>query len=169
MNSRKIAEIFNIDYPFTQNSLDIAFKNKIKLIKNNDQLTINDKDILISNYINKYNIGNKYLQDNILYNIKESSDDIFYHHTKYINNLLSNSIKFPKIDNNDINSKYQSYSYISNNIDGNNIVLESKSKSINGKMDTIKNAYVIGNEGNKKMLDYDKIINKYNKSKKYLH
>jgi hypothetical protein len=169
MNSQKIAEIFNINYPFTQSSLDSAFQNKIRLIKNNEQLSVSDKDILISNYIKKYNYGNLYLQNkNRFLNITNSQDDFFSNHKKMVDNFLSSSIRFPEITN-DKETKYQSYSYISNNVNGNNVILESKTKSINGKTDTIKNAYMIDSNGSKKVLDYDKIIDKYNKSKKYLH
>ena len=140
MDSRKIANFFSIEYPYNKDSLDIGYSHKIKNLELNNSIDLQDKQILLNDYYNKYKLGLTYL------------DNIF--------NLFNNFGDFQNLLTNDsINSK--SYSYISNTINGNKTVLESETVKIKDKTDTKKNAYTIDNKGNKVELDYDKEITKY--------
>ena len=132
MTLRDIALFFNINYPFNEESLKLGYNKKKQNIEQNNIILLNE-------YEYKYNLGLVLLNSS------------FNPRLNFINNLSINP---------SINSFGKSYSYISETINGNQRVLESETIKTKDKIDTIKKAYSIDNKGNKKILNYDKEIDK---------
>ena len=158
MNSYEISKFFNIKHPYDKQSLKKAFLIKISSIKLNEHLTYNDQQILINDYTNKYNIGKLYIENDKII----SPYNNFNNFNNYLNNIVKNfeDNQFINNTNSNVKSNYQSYHYTTSDINGNKTILESKTKSINGKTDSYRQAYTIDKYGNKKELDYDNIVNK---------
>ena len=159
MNSYEISKIFNITHPYDKQSLKNAFLIKISSIKLNEHISHNDQQILIDSYTNKYNIGKLYIENNKIISPYNNFNNNF---NNYLNNIVKKfeDNQFINDTNSNINSNYQSYYCTTSNINGNKTILESKTKSINGKTDTYKQAYTIDKYGNRKNINYDKLINK---------
>ena len=161
-------QYFDLTFPFTKNELKTSLKNKILLIKNNNNINNYEKKMLIEKYYEYYNICTNYIKDNvyeennIISTINPFSEfnNIFNIQNKIYQNLF-NSMN--NLENN-IQSKSESYSYISNSIGNSRIILEKQDQIMNGKKSSKNVAYKIDSKGNKMPLEYNEAIKELNKN-----
>ena len=60
MSGHEIANIFNIPYPYDENTLKTAYVNKLNNIRNNNTLTRTEKYVLAKKYHQTYKLNNQH-------------------------------------------------------------------------------------------------------------
>lgn len=152
-----------------KNNLSLILKKTKDKIKEIQQMDINkeDKNILISNYINKYKkYKENFLEKHNSRSIKNkpNMNENFFNFPFGIENKIKTEFNnLSKITNNinpENNNSY-SYSYSSStssslNPKGKTVVQQKETKNKNGKITTINNCYEIDSNGNKKIINCDK-------------